>query len=251
MWPARTKETHAVSGIPRDVKTAAYFDEQVHDYSVGRLSFAAEAIARRADAGASLLDIGCGTGNTLQYLGQAAGIEDLYGIDVSATCLETVRERIGCPVWHGSVLDDDLVERVGRRFDFVVLAAVLHHLIGPTRRASKGYASLAVHRGLDLLEPDGHLVVHEPIFYPRAAMDGVFYVKKALTGITSRRVELGGTWNNIGAPVVSYLTNEELIRMVEADGRAEIVEQEIVPDDSVSLSSLISKTNTTLVARKR
>jgi len=240
-----------MTGIPRDLQTAAYFDEQVHDYSLGRLDFAAQAIARRAPAGASLLDVGCGTGNTLEHLAQATGIEDLYGIDVSAKCLEAVRDRVGCPVHHGSILDDDVIERVGRRFDVVVVAAVLHHLIGPTRRASKGYASIAVHRALDLLEPGGHLVVLEPIFYPRLAMNGLFYVKKALTRLTSRRIEIGGTWNNIGAPVVSYLTNEELIRMVEADGRTEIVEQQIVPDDSVALSALISKTNTTLVARKR
>ena len=253
-WPcdAETESPEHTTSQPitRDAKTEAYFDEQLHDYSVERLAFAAESIRRIAGPDASLVDVGCGTGNTLKYLCETTGVRDVVGVDVSGKALETVRERVGCPVYHGSVLDDDLRDRIGRRFDVAVMAALLHHLIGPTRAASKRQAALAVHRGLDLLAPGGHLVVLEPIFYPRVAMDAIFYIKKAMTSVTGRRIEILGEWNNIGAPVVSYLTNEELIPMMGADGRAEVVERNIEPEDLGRLGAVLSRTTTTLVARK-
>jgi 2-polyprenyl-3-methyl-5-hydroxy-6-metoxy-1,4-benzoquinol methylase len=234
----------------RDEKTVAYFDEQVHDYSVDRLTFIACELARLASCSASLLDLGCGTGNTLAFLRESTGIRDLYAIDVSTKCLEATQARVGCPTYEGSILDDDLPGRIGRQFDFVIVAGVLHHLIGRTRRESKRYAKSAVHHALDMVSHGGYLVVMEPIFYPPMAMDAVFYIKKLMTIVTSRRIEIMGKWNNIGAPVVSYLTNEELIAMVEAGGRTEIIARDIDPDDQGRLGYIMSKTNTSLIARK-
>src|SRR5215213_7255254 len=95
--------------------------------------------------------------------------------DYSVERLEFVAEHMRALVRPGSsILDEDLPARIGRRFDFAVLAAVLHHLIGPTRRASKGLAESALRQALALLEPGGHLFVVEPIVYPPVAMDALF-----------------------------------------------------------------------------
>ena len=235
----------------RDLKTEKYFDEHVPEYTSDRLEFTAKAIADLGGKkGSSLVDLGCGAGNTLHFVREQTGIEDIYAIDVSPNLLEKARELTGAESIVGSLLDRQLPAKVGRRFDFAIIAAVLHHLIGPTRNGSRALARQAVDNALDMLEPGGHLVVVEPIYYPRVAMDALFYVKKGFASLTTSRVELGGYWNNIGAPVVSYYTNEELEDMVRADGRAEVVAREIEPEALGRLNALLNKTNTTIVVKK-
>lgn len=190
--------------------TTAYFNEHCVDYSVGRLAFACDWLAEHAGPDASLVDVGCGTGNVLAHVVATTGMRDVAGVDPSERPLQITASRVGCPTHLGSVLDDDLAPRLGRRFDVVMLVAVLHHLVGPTRRASRTLAEQAVTNSVRLVRPGGWLVVHEPVFYPPAAMWAVFHLKRVVTRLTSRRVTLFGYWNNIGAPVVSYLTNEQL-----------------------------------------
>jgi SAM-dependent methyltransferase len=185
----------------------------------------------------------------LLFLAGATGIDQLVGVDVSEKSLALTRDRVGCDVHLGSIVDPGLATQIGRRFDFAVVAAVLHHLIGSTRAESRRYAQQAVHNALSLLNPGGHLVVFEPVWYPRLAMDALFYVKKLVSSITPKRVTIFDTWNNIGAPVVSYYSNEELLRMVTAGGRAEIVAKDIEPDDLGRLNLVLNKTNTTILAR--
>jgi SAM-dependent methyltransferase len=239
------------SGTPRDLKTERYFDEHVPEYSDDRLEFAARTIAELGGGpGSSLVDLGCGAGNTLSFVREQTGITDCFAIDVSANLLEKARASTGCESMVGSLLDTDLPAKVGRRFDFAIIAAVLHHLIGPSRNGSRELARRAVGNALDMLEPGGHLVVVEPIFYPRVVMDALFYVKKTFASITTSRVQLGGYWNNIGAPVVSYYTNEELEEMVRGAGRAEVVARDIEPEALGRLNTVLNKTNTTIVVRK-
>jgi hypothetical protein len=66
-------------------------------------------------------------------------------------------------------------------------------------------------------------------------------------------VKILGRWdNNIGAPVVSYMTNEELFELVRAGGRAEIVDREVEPESlSRGVDLVLRKTNTTVVAQKQ
>jgi len=238
-------------GTPRDLKTEKYFDEHVPEYSHDRLDFAARTIAELGGKkGSSLVDLGCGAGNTLHFVREQTGIEDVYAIDVSPNLLAKARELTGAESMVGSLLDTELPAKVGRRFDFAIIAAVLHHLIGPTRNGSRDLARRAVDNALAMLEPGGHLVVVEPIFYPRVAMDALFYVKKAFASLTTSRVQLGGYWNNIGAPVVSYYTNEELEDMVRAGGRAEVVARDIEPEALGRLNAVLNKTNTTIVVKK-
>ena len=234
-----------------DADTVAYFDEHVPEYSTGRLGFPAEFIREHRRRDSSIIDIGCGAGNTLAYLREATGIESLCGIDVSEKLLERTRERVpGAETRLGSILDRELVESLGARFDFAVIAAVLHHLIGRSRRDSHRQAAAAIHNALDLLRPGGHLIVVDEAFSPARGADAVFWVKKGVTRVTSRRVGLFGYWNNIGPPVVSYYTRSQLLEMVAAGGRAELVGSRSEPERlSAPARWLLSKENLTLISR--
>ena len=237
-----------------DAKTEAYFDARIPEYEATRFAPAAEWIRRLAAEGSSLVDVGCGSGNVLAYLREATGVRSLAGLDVSPRYLEQARERVGCETHEGSILDPDVVGRLGGRFDFAVLGAVLHHLVGRTRRASRARARLALVHSLSLVRPGGHVLVLEPAFYPSWMMDVVFYVKTLAVKLTSRRLELFDQWNNLGAPVVSYYTNEELRRMVAEDPRGEVLDRRSVPAYLSSLQRaafIRRREDTTLVVRRR
>lgn len=207
-----------------DRKTLEYFDSHTPEYGEERLARAAGIIRRLARPESSLVEIGCGTGNVLHYLGEETGLKRLCGVDVSSNCLDALSRRMDCERRRGSILDEGFVSSLEGRFDFAVMAAVLHHLVGRTRRESRGYALQAVDNALRTLKPGGHLIVSEPVFHPALAMDLIFYLKKAVTSVSSSRVQFLGEWNNIGAPVVSYLTADELVAIAGAPREGRVAE---------------------------
>ena len=238
----------------KDRETEAYFDTWTPEYDAGRFAVTAEWIRRLRSEDSTLVDIGCGSGNVLAYLREATGVHRLTGIDVSPRYLEQARDRVGCRTHLGSILDAEVVERLAGRFDFAVLGAVLHHLVGRTRRASRERARVALVHAVSLLRPGGHVVVHEPVFYPPWTMDLVFYAKKAAATVTSRRFEILDQWNNLGAPVVSYYTNEDLREMATGDPRAELLELRSAPAYLSSLQRaafIRRREDTTLLIRRR
>jgi SAM-dependent methyltransferase len=237
--------------VHHDADTVAYFDEHVPQYSTGRLAFPAEVIRSHRRGESAMVDIGCGAGNTLAYLRKATGIQQVCGVDVSERLLERAREEVpGIETHLGSILDRALVESIGPRFDFAVIAAVLHHLIGRTKRDSHRLAREAVENALDLLRPGGHLIVVDEAFEPAPLVNALFWVKKGVTRLTSRRVGLFGYWNNIGPPVVSYYSLEQLEAMTRAGGRASLVERRVEPERLAAPAGwLLRKQNATLVAR--
>jgi len=236
--------------IAHDAATEAYFDAHVPEYSVTRFAHVERFLHSHAGPGSSLIDVGCGTGNTLEHLRGATPIAHVAGLDVSSACLARTRERLGCRTYQGSIYDPRVVEAIGDRFDFALLSAVLHHLIGRTRSESRHYAQLAVQHAARLLKPGGHVLVVEPVFYPERAMDAVFYVKKAVSRVTARRIPILGYWNNIGAPVVSYYTHEQLVEMVGSAGGLAIRERHVDPVKSHALAGrFIRRTGTTLIAQ--
>ena len=113
-----------------DQATVDYFENHVHDYSAGRLHSAVTFITEHITPDASLIDIGCGTGSVLAHIAGTTGISQLAGLDVSARCVELTKEKVTADVYRASVLDDATVDRFRGGFDFAVMAAVLHHLVG-------------------------------------------------------------------------------------------------------------------------
>jgi SAM-dependent methyltransferase len=234
-----------------DRETVKYFDCNTCEYSLERMDHVVRVLQKTARPGESLVDIGCGTGNTIEMLAKLTPIRDFIGIDPSVNYLTLTRERNRCRTFLGSILDRQFVESIPDRFDYALLGAVLHHLIGKTRRQSRQYALRAIENALFLLKPGGMLCIAEPAFSPSLAMDALFYLKKLLSLVTSKRVSIGSYWQNIGAPVVSYYTNARLEKMVRGIPGAQLADIHISERRSpVFPMNLLRRSNTTLVVRK-
>ena len=222
-------------------------------YYTSRIMYATRMINHYSHDDSSLVDIGCGTGTILEIIKKETKLKNLCGIDVSQNSLLKTEERVGCETLLGSVLDNDFVERVPGKFDFAVLAAVLHHLIGKTRKESRNFAALAVLNSLKMLKDGGYLIVSEPTFYPSFPMTILFYIKKLVTTVTSKRVQILNAANNIGAPVVSYFTIDQLIEIFKHSSLCQIVNTDIEESKLsllMRLAFITQRSDTTVITRK-
>lgn len=233
-----------------DPDTVAYFDSHVPDYDPGRLEVAAAFLREHAGPDSSLIDLGCGVGNTLAFLAEQTPITRFAALDVSQNCLDKTREVVDCEVVLGSAVDPAVAERLRGQFDFAVLSAVLHHLVGKTRSESRGNATEAVRNALTMLSPGGTLIIHEPVFEPKLAMDAVFWTKRALSRLSgNRRIPVLGYWGNLGAPVVSYYSDEGLDEMIRAAG-GRVVEHHNEPETlEGALDRLLDRASVTVAVR--
>ena len=204
-----------------DVQTRDYFDRFTPSFNPRRLEFALDHLARHGKPDDRLIDVGCGDGMNLARIREGTAIANLWGLDVSASYLEKVERELGCHTEWGSIVDPLTVEPLAGRFDWVVMFAVLHHLIDRTRSGSRAAARAAVANALALLRPGGRLLLFEPTYEPRAGMFAVFWAKRAIGSLTRSRVELGRAWANLGQPVVSYYSAAEVAAMVGPEGEIE------------------------------
>jgi len=192
-----------------------------------------------------------GGGETLERLAEQLGLRDLTAFDVSRTSLQRTEARLP----HArtalvSILDEGAIRPWVGRFDVVLMAAVLHHLVGPTRSRSHQDACLGLSNAMRLTKPGGVLVVLEPVFAPRASAAAVFWTKRIVTRWTSDRVSILGYWNNIGAPVVSFYSTDQVREMV-ADARGELIAEHVERQHLGYADRLIRKANLTAIARSR
>jgi SAM-dependent methyltransferase len=236
-----------------DHETVEYFNKYVPEYSLERFDHIVGFLNSHATAESRLMDVGCGLGNTLDYIKTKTPIQHVSGIDVAENVLVKAKERLGCETFRGSVIDTAFMEGISKKYDFVLLAAVLHHLIGNTRRQSMRLSELAVENALRLVTPGGYLMVFEPVIYPALSAALLFHTKRIVTKFTSSRVQLFDKWNNIGAPVISYYTNEKLRAMIERVSGCRILDMN-VEEKGVNLlwraGGIRRRLDTTLVAQK-
>jgi SAM-dependent methyltransferase len=234
-----------------DQGTTAYFDQHVPEYSVRHARRAVQLICAAGPRDATLVDIGCGVGTVLALLAETStGISRLVGFDVSAACLEETRQKVDAELHQASILDQATIESFRGQFDFALMAAVLHHLVGPTRRHSRRIAETAIANSLMLLKPGGYLVIAEPTFAPSAPLGALFWAKRLSARLTQRRLPIGGYWNNLGPPVVSYYSPAQLRALVAGLPAAEIVFSDSAPQRLNRLGrALVAKTNTTMMIR--
>lgn len=198
--------------VGHDERTERYFEENTSTYSLGRYTEVVGFLRDDAGPAASLLDVGCGSGNVLKLIVDNTSIDDVAGVDVSAAYLEQCAKLVGCKTYLGSILDPDLKATLTRRFRYVLVGAVLHHLVGESREESLAYARQGLQNAWALVEADGGLILMEPTFRPRWVMSALFHVKRLVSGVASGRVSVFGYWNNLGEPIVSYFSHTELVQ---------------------------------------
>lgn len=196
-----------------------FFDRFTPSYEDGRLSFALDDLRSLPPGTLDVIDVGCGNGSTLAYLAKGHPLASVTGLDPSTAYVDQASQVVEGTFAVGSVLDEETLAGHRRRYDRVVMASVLHHLVGRSRRSSKRNAEQAIRNCLSLLRDGGRLYLFEPLAGPRAFSALAFWLKSlGVRVFGNRRVELGARWVNVAAPLVSYLGHDEVVAMVEASG---------------------------------
>lgn len=198
--------------VGHDERTECYFEENTPVYALGRYAEIVEFLRDDAGAAASVLDVGCGSGNVLKLIADNTSIDDVAGLDVSAAYLEQCAALLRCKTYLGSILDPDLETTIGRPYRYVLVGAVLHHLVGKSREGSLAYARQGLLNAWTLVGAGGGLILSEPTFRPRWLMSALFHVKRLVSRMASGRVSVFGHWNNLGEPIVSYFSHAELVQ---------------------------------------
>jgi SAM-dependent methyltransferase len=240
--------------VGHDPRTEEYFEGNTPTYSLRKYGDVIDFLRLDAESDSSLLDIGCASGTLLRALVDNTPISDVTGMDISPAYLEQCSVAVpGCRTILSSVVDESVKSMAGREFSYVVVGSVLHHLVGRTRRQSLEYARLGLANAWSLVRQGGSLVVEEPTYSPHWLMSVLFYTKRLVSSLFSGRVSLFGRDNNLGEPVVSYLTHAELVVEAAAlPGAVVALEKKKVRRVSVAwrLLGVRERTGSILVLRK-
>lgn len=236
-----------------DLKTVEYFNKFTPEYSLGRFDYTIDFLNKYAKREHILADIGCGNGNILDYIKQRTLLHKFIGIDISTKYLEQVKQRLNCQTYCGSILDEDFLYSQNIQCDFVVMGAILHHLVGKSRKQSWNNAQISIRNALILLKKNGYLIIHEPMFYPHCVMTVVFLTKMIISHLVSGRITIFGPWNNIGEPIVSYYTNEKLKSFFSSLPNVQLFDENIIEtrfNKLLRLFLITRRTDTTFILKK-
>jgi len=159
-----------------------------------------DAVGRYVAPGASMLDVGCGTGGTLLRLSHDHPSMNLQGLDVSPDACDRARRVTGATVTEGSAMDMPFPDRA---FDAVIGADVLNQgTVDPTR---------ALREVARVLKPGGILITNDPAYAWLASYhDGPTGVARRYTRAEmAALVETGGFtplagtyWNTLTFPLM-------------------------------------------------
>lgn len=125
--------------------------EDAHWWFVGRRHFIREFIESAAGHDASILDVGCASGQLILEL-RSSGYERVTGIDISPNAIAASRR---CGLGDTHVMDAQRTTFPDESFDIIAASDVLEHLTD---------APGAVREWRRLLRPGGTLIVMVPAF---------------------------------------------------------------------------------------
>jgi 2-polyprenyl-3-methyl-5-hydroxy-6-metoxy-1,4-benzoquinol methylase len=126
---------------------------QKEDLLIAAYPFA-RILDRSIPTGASVIDVGAGTGQLSAFL--SVRRECVWGIDFSDGSLHKahqLKEKLKLDTWHlkkVDLLDIEQIEAIGFQFDYVLCLGVLHH----TANAYQGFKNI-----LKLLKPNGYIAI--------------------------------------------------------------------------------------------
>lgn len=141
-----------VGNTPSQTHYNAYYRDTSHyeierDYNYHRKY--ARIITKFFPKLSRILDIGCATGHLL-YLLKACGFKHVTGLDPSPTCKRIAKDRYGIDIFAADLYNFS----PKRRYDGVILAAVLEHLDDVQGAISNIWDMLSDHGLLFLAVPD-------------------------------------------------------------------------------------------------
>lgn len=108
-----------------------------------------ERVLGRLRADQEILDVGCGRNALLELIQRERGARGL-GIEMKAETAQYVRDVLGMPVVHGTLLDAQLESA---RFDLLVMLEYLEHEPDPLRILAEARR---------VLKPGGHIAIEIP-----------------------------------------------------------------------------------------
>ena len=235
-----------------DQKTLSYFNHYTPKYSIKKFDNILYFLNKYGKKNDSLIDIGCGNGELLLLIEKKTRIKKLHGIDTSSEYMKQAKKKISCKIYKGSILDNQLVLSLEEKFDFAIMSAVLHHLIGKNRKESRNQAQKAIKNALKLVKNNSYIIILEPLFSSVFFSTIIFYLKKFFSFFYAKRIEIFGKWNNIGAPIVSYYSLSEIKDIVKSNNKINIIKIIKNPEKNKLLNLLgIKKTNIVFILKKK
>lgn len=191
--------------------TKGYFDRHKPRYSQIRIQPVVDYL--RGKENLSILEIGCGDAISLKRISEVTKNSTFFGIESSESYIKYWpfdKKNFICR----SILEDSIESVVGKKFDLIIVPYLLHHLVGKSRSQSLKNVNKCLHSAKKMLNGGGHIIILEPTFEPYFLMTFLFYIKKIFSVFTGNRVGVFGYWNNIGPPVVSYLDQKNIKKII-------------------------------------
>jgi len=171
------------------------YDRRIDAVSRGRVRAMKEAVAGEVCEGASVLEIGCGTGELAELLCARGATVD--GFDPSPSMVAAARERIGRAGLEGrlSVRQmgvDGMDALADARYGFVVSTLVFSELADDERRH-------ALRHSFRVLEPGGKLVLADEVV-PRELVGRVLHSAARLPLVVATYLVTGSSTRPIADP---------------------------------------------------